>query len=277
MKFDKAQEAVSARAKPERIIAVCKTSLRRVSKGSETSLSGALALTPTRVLFSGSFLMERADLSIPVDTITSVDQHRQALLTFTTITAAGAAHRFLEMPPSWLDKLNQVRTGTVPVAKPGDIDLDKLSASRGSPLISVPPLAVYADHCVMNGLVWPLHGCAADVTQEAAGRKQHPVVVITGQTFSGVPGRWTFRLGPKQDAQAKQVADVINTAAAALRGQEMDFERVPGAEDEPVAPGPQLAAPSGGAEEIIKLADLHKQGILTDEEFAAAKARLLGL
>jgi len=30
------------------------------------------------------------------------------------------------------------------------------------------------------------------------------------------------------------------------------------------------------ADEIAKLADMHQQGLLSDEEFAAAKARLLG-
>jgi len=41
---------------------------------------------------------------------------------------------------------------------------------------------------------------------------------------------------------------------------------------------PAAAAPSGGVDaELKKLADLHKQGILTDEEFAAAKKKALGI
>jgi membrane protease subunit (stomatin/prohibitin family) len=41
---------------------------------------------------------------------------------------------------------------------------------------------------------------------------------------------------------------------------------------------PVAAPPSGGVDaELKKLADLHKQGILTDEEFAAAKKKLLGI
>jgi membrane protease subunit (stomatin/prohibitin family) len=41
---------------------------------------------------------------------------------------------------------------------------------------------------------------------------------------------------------------------------------------------PAAAPPSGGVDaELKKLADLHKQGILTDEEFAAAKKKLLGI
>ena len=42
------------------------------------------------------------------------------------------------------------------------------------------------------------------------------------------------------------------------------------------------ATPSGSSagdnlDELEKLADLHEKGILTDEEFAAAKAKILGL
>lgn len=45
-----------------------------------------------------------------------------------------------------------------------------------------------------------------------------------------------------------------------------------------VAPEAPAAAPAGGAAaELTKLAELHAAGVLTDEEFAAAKARALGL
>lgn len=46
------------------------------------------------------------------------------------------------------------------------------------------------------------------------------------------------------------------------------------------APGAAAPAPSGGGsdiDELKQLADLHAQGILTDEEFAAKKAQILGL
>jgi membrane protease subunit (stomatin/prohibitin family) len=54
--------------------------------------------------------------------------------------------------------------------------------------------------------------------------------------------------------------------------------------DEPqqYAPEPQQYAPEAPAEDdataqLQKLAALHTQGVLTDEEFAAAKAKILGL
>ena len=35
--------------------------------------------------------------------------------------------------------------------------------------------------------------------------------------------------------------------------------------------------PMSDSEELNRLADLHHRGVLSDEEFAAAKARLLGI
>src|SRR5215208_6658914 len=44
----------------------------------------------------------------------------------------------------------------------------------------------------------------------------------------------------------------------------------------PAAPAPAAAQGQDVVEQIKQLADLHQQGILTDEEFAAQKAKLLG-
>ena len=58
------------------------------------------------------------------------------------------------------------------------------------------------------------------------------------------------------------------------------YEQMQAAPPPTMAPPPQ-AAPSGGItqegiEELKQLAALHEQGVLTDEEFAAQKAKLLG-
>jgi hypothetical protein len=56
-----------------------------------------------------------------------------------------------------------------------------------------------------------------------------------------------------------------------------------GSEPQQYAPEPQQYAQQAPAEEddataqLQKLAALHTQGVLTDEEFAAAKAKILGL
>jgi hypothetical protein len=45
------------------------------------------------------------------------------------------------------------------------------------------------------------------------------------------------------------------------------------------APPPQAAAPAAGpsmADQLEQIAALHQQGVLSDDEFAAAKAKLLG-
>jgi hypothetical protein len=43
------------------------------------------------------------------------------------------------------------------------------------------------------------------------------------------------------------------------------------------APAPAAPAPSDDVAQLQQIADLHTQGILTDEEFAAKKAQILGL
>lgn len=42
------------------------------------------------------------------------------------------------------------------------------------------------------------------------------------------------------------------------------------------APPPEAQASVDPQEQLKKLGELHEQGVLTDEEFAAAKARLVG-
>ena len=62
----------------------------------------------------------------------------------------------------------------------------------------------------------------------------------------------------------------------AARWQRQDYEQ----EAQYAAPPPPAAPVSGGADvtaELERLATLRNQGVLTDEEFAAAKAKLLGL
>jgi hypothetical protein len=43
------------------------------------------------------------------------------------------------------------------------------------------------------------------------------------------------------------------------------------------SPSPQMLPGGGISAEVSKLASLHAEGVLTDDEFAAAKARLLGI
>ena len=63
--------------------------------------------------------------------------------------------------------------------------------------------------------------------------------------------------------------------------QQAQYAAPPPAQAPPPAPAPAPAAGAGGSDaltaEIERLAALRSQGLLTDEEFAAAKAKLLGL
>jgi membrane protease subunit (stomatin/prohibitin family) len=54
-----------------------------------------------------------------------------------------------------------------------------------------------------------------------------------------------------------------------LEGQQQQPQQQP-------APAPAAPASSATVDQLKQLADLHQQGVLTDSEFAAAKAKLLG-
>jgi hypothetical protein len=78
-------------------------------------------------------------------------------------------------------------------------------------------------------------------------------------------------------------AYVAGKRRAQSQGREADQEaRLEQLEQQPAAaaPPPVAAAPAGPAPDMIEqlrqLGELHAQGVLTDEEFAAQKARLLG-
>ncbi|MGC2006166.1 SHOCT domain-containing protein [Trebonia sp.] len=55
--------------------------------------------------------------------------------------------------------------------------------------------------------------------------------------------------------------------------QQPSYQQAPPAPQPPPAPA---AAPSPMIDQLNQLAALHQQGVLSDEEFAAAKAKLLG-
>ncbi|HEX7162290.1 MAG TPA: SHOCT domain-containing protein [Trebonia sp.] len=79
-------------------------------------------------------------------------------------------------------------------------------------------------------------------------------------------------LAGKRTAQ-RQAGQQYQDAAQDQRIGDMEQQQatVPAPRDS----GEQPAAPSM-ADQLNQLADLHKQGVLSDDEFAAAKAKLLG-
>jgi hypothetical protein len=75
-------------------------------------------------------------------------------------------------------------------------------------------------------------------------------------------------------------------AAGKHRGREQGYDDAGGYDDggydePPPAPPPQAApaqaSPTVDYDELQRLGELHANGTLTDEEFAAAKAKMLGI
>ena len=65
------------------------------------------------------------------------------------------------------------------------------------------------------------------------------------------------------------------------QGEADQDERISALEDQQAQPAPEPAAPAPAAsspmiDQLTQLSSLHEAGVLTDEEFAAAKAKLLG-
>jgi transcription initiation factor TFIID subunit TAF12 len=86
--------------------------------------------------------------------------------------------------------------------------------------------------------------------------------VVAG-TATAVSGRVQRRQAAKYDQQDD---------AAAYQQQQQQQQYAP-----PPPPPPAAAPVDDSAEQLQNLAQLHTQGVLTDEEFAAAKAKILGI
>ena len=78
-----------------------------------------------------------------------------------------------------------------------------------------------------------------------------------------------MKMGQAQ-AQQQAAAQQQQQAAVQQAKQQGAAEAMAAAPAAPAAPAKDVTA------ELQKLADLHKSGVLTDEEFSAAKKKLLG-
>ena len=88
--------------------------------------------------------------------------------------------------------------------------------------------------------------------------------VVAG-TATAVSGRVAHRQNEKWASQEQAQYDEQQAAYDA---------GVQAAQAQPAPPAPAQADPNA---ELQNLANLHAQGVLTDEEFAAAKAKILGI
>jgi len=110
--------------------------------------------------------------------------------------------------------------------------------------------------------------------------------VVAG-TASAVVGATSNRQANKQQAAAEQQAaqNAAFESQAQVAQMQADMEAMKAQQaappPAPAPAAPAAAAPAADAEgdlmaQLSKLADLKAAGVLTDEEFAAAKAKLLG-
>ena len=85
------------------------------------------------------------------------------------------------------------------------------------------------------------------------------------------------RRGPGLIGAAARTAVVAGTATAVaggVRRRQAEAEQV---QAQPAAPAPAPAPATDSIAELERLAALKQQGVLSDAEFAAAKAKVLGL
>ena len=124
-------------------------------------------------------------------------------------------------------------------------------------------------------------------TTQGKGEKRIPVSSITAVQFklagAVTQGFISFTMsggGEQKSRAGRQARDAFNdeNSLTFLKKGNADMEAVRDAVEAAIAAGHAPAAPaSDAADQIAKLAALHAQGILSDDEFAAAKAKALGL
>ena len=96
---------------------------------------------------------------------------------------------------------------------------------------------------------------------------------------SSMTGKKQSKAQAQADTQAAQQATYENQAQLADMQRQLDASQAAQAQPAPAPAAPAPAAPAAGDDpmsQLSKLADLKAAGILSDEEFTAAKAKLLG-
>lgn len=102
-------------------------------------------------------------------------------------------------------------------------------------------------------------------------RRRRPIArLAAGAATAGV----AYHMG-KRGQQQDEINDEAQAAYAASQAPPQYAPQYPPAPPPPAPAAP--AASSGDMGELEKLAEMHGAGVLTDAEFAAAKAKLLGM
>jgi len=86
--------------------------------------------------------------------------------------------------------------------------------------------------------------------------------------------------GVARTAVIAGTATAVSNRVSRRQGERWTQQEEPQQAAAPTAPAPAAPAPAGGEQSMIEqlkqLGELKEQGILTEEEFAAQKAKLLG-
>jgi len=100
-------------------------------------------------------------------------------------------------------------------------------------------------------------------------RRRRPLMRVAGAAALGTVAYQSGKRHEQQEAINDQAQDAYAATQQLPPQQEYDAEPAP-------APA---AAPAGGdtTEQLAQLAQLHSSGALSDAEFTAAKAKLLGI
>ena len=79
-----------------------------------------------------------------------------------------------------------------------------------------------------------------------------------------------------KSAQQTQAEADQDARIGDLEQQQQQPDAAPAAPDAPAAPAAPAAAEPSMLDQLNQLATLHEQGVLSDDEFSAAKAKVLG-
>ena len=107
-------------------------------------------------------------------------------------------------------------------------------------------------------------------------RRGRPGLLGTAARTAVIAGTATATANAVSGHQAKKAAEKQQEAAA----QQQQAAPPPPPAPEPApeaAPAPAAGITDDSIEQLKKLADLHASGVLSDAEFEAAKAKILGL
>ncbi|NHB85009.1 SHOCT domain-containing protein [Tessaracoccus sp. HDW20] len=111
-------------------------------------------------------------------------------------------------------------------------------------------------------------------------RRTRPGLLGTAARTAVIAGTASSVAGKADAKRQAQAADQAELAAARAQAQQTAIDEAAAravAAQQPVAPAPAAAAAPDPLAQLERLATLHEKGMLTAEEFTAAKAKLLGL